>query len=478
MAGIQNNIEFAGGFKLQASSSRDISDMQILSTDVSNVNHVGSPEGVVSANPSSLCHDPVTGIIYVKQSGTGNTGWAAMGFGTVTSVSGTANRITSTGGATPVIDIAVTYVGQTSITTLGTIATGTWSATNIALNKGGTNASLTASNGGIFYSTSTEGAILAGTATAGKMLRSGSSAAPTWSTATWPATTTINQILYSSAANTVAGITAAANSVLLSNGSSVPSMGTSLANDFTFTSSTAGGNRVVTTTNTDNTNVNSNAYFTSSVGGTSAGDPFSRYVIGTARSFAWGIDNSDSQSFKMVTNNNATAAPSTGSIVYRMDTSGNLALPLNACCTADLNTGLTNATGDGTIINPIIFDTDSGNFFDQNGNYDTTTGIFTANATGKYLVTARVTYTGLAAGHNSGIVRINLNGGTYAINEFNPGASMNSANEFTGSISCIVPVSATGTLAILGQVSGSTKTVGVKGNSFGSFTSVSIVLIS
>ncbi len=48
--------------------------------------------------------------------------------GTVTSVSGTADRITSTGGATPIIDIAATYVGQTSITTLGNIATGTWSS--------------------------------------------------------------------------------------------------------------------------------------------------------------------------------------------------------------------------------------------------------------------------------------------------------------------------------------------------------------
>lgn len=47
----------------------------------------------------------------------------------VTSVSGTTNRITSTGGTTPVIDIAATYVGQTSITTLGTIATGTISNT-------------------------------------------------------------------------------------------------------------------------------------------------------------------------------------------------------------------------------------------------------------------------------------------------------------------------------------------------------------
>lgn len=53
----------------------------------------------------------------------------------VVSVSGTTDRITSTGGTTPVIDIAATYVGQTSLTTLGTITTGTWNANSIALNK-------------------------------------------------------------------------------------------------------------------------------------------------------------------------------------------------------------------------------------------------------------------------------------------------------------------------------------------------------
>lgn len=58
--------------------------------------------------------------------------------GTVTSVSGTTNRITSTGGATPVIDISASYVGQTSITTLGTITTGVWTGTTIAIANGGT----------------------------------------------------------------------------------------------------------------------------------------------------------------------------------------------------------------------------------------------------------------------------------------------------------------------------------------------------
>lgn len=62
----------------------------------------------------------------------------AKGAGTVTSVSGTANRITSTGGTTPVIDISASYVGQSSITTLGTIATGVWNGTLIAGTYGGT----------------------------------------------------------------------------------------------------------------------------------------------------------------------------------------------------------------------------------------------------------------------------------------------------------------------------------------------------
>lgn len=53
----------------------------------------------------------------------------------VLTVGGTANRITV--GSTSV-DIASTYVGQTSITTLGTIGTGTWQGTVISPTYGGT----------------------------------------------------------------------------------------------------------------------------------------------------------------------------------------------------------------------------------------------------------------------------------------------------------------------------------------------------
>jgi hypothetical protein len=55
----------------------------------------------------------------------------------VIAVGGTADKITVDADA---ITIASTYVGQSSITTLGTIGTGTWNATEIAIAKGGTGA--------------------------------------------------------------------------------------------------------------------------------------------------------------------------------------------------------------------------------------------------------------------------------------------------------------------------------------------------
>lgn len=69
---------------------------------------------------------------------TNDAGYLTSLSGAVTSVSGTTNRITSSGGATPVIDISASYVGQTSITTLGTIGTGTWQGTAIGKAYGGT----------------------------------------------------------------------------------------------------------------------------------------------------------------------------------------------------------------------------------------------------------------------------------------------------------------------------------------------------
>lgn len=103
-------------------------------------------------------------------------------------------------------------------------------ATVLSLAKGGTSKNLTASNGGIVYTDSDSMEILSGTATAGQMLRSGSSSAPTWSISTWPATTTANQILYSSSNNVINEISGASNATVVTDGSGIPSMSQTLPN--------------------------------------------------------------------------------------------------------------------------------------------------------------------------------------------------------------------------------------------------------
>lgn len=69
-------------------------------------------------------------VFWVNPLGTSN-GWKELLLSGTSLVSGTANRITVTGTSPSVIDIAATYVGQSSITTLGTIATGVWQGTQI-----------------------------------------------------------------------------------------------------------------------------------------------------------------------------------------------------------------------------------------------------------------------------------------------------------------------------------------------------------
>lgn len=117
------------------------------------------------------------------------TNWisSAASGGTVTSVSGTANRITSTGGTTPVIDISAAYVGQASITTLGTITTGVWQGTLIGETFGGTGQSTYTLGDTLYSSAANTLAKLAGNTTAVKQYLSQTgtgavSAAPSWAT--------------------------------------------------------------------------------------------------------------------------------------------------------------------------------------------------------------------------------------------------------------------------------------------------------
>lgn len=84
-----------------------------------------------------------TSLAFAQFSGAGQVtaGNGLTKTGNTLDVGGTANRITI---AADSVDIASTYVGQTSITTLGTITSGTWTGTAIAVLNGGTGATTAA----------------------------------------------------------------------------------------------------------------------------------------------------------------------------------------------------------------------------------------------------------------------------------------------------------------------------------------------
>lgn len=81
-----------------------------------------------------------TNLTFVQFSAAGQSiaGNGLTKTGNTIDVVGTADRISVSADA---VDIASTYVGQSSITTLGTIGTGTWEATDVGVAHGGTGSS-------------------------------------------------------------------------------------------------------------------------------------------------------------------------------------------------------------------------------------------------------------------------------------------------------------------------------------------------
>lgn len=106
-------------------------------------------EGSVNADSGWVVssNGPITvgtdAMAWVQFSGAGSiiAGDGLTKDGNTINAVGTSDRISVSANA---IDIASTYVGQSSITTLGTVTTGTWNGTDIAVADGGTGASTAA----------------------------------------------------------------------------------------------------------------------------------------------------------------------------------------------------------------------------------------------------------------------------------------------------------------------------------------------
>lgn len=138
----------------------------------------------------------------------------ASGFVTLAGGGEAIDSIKPNSGTDPVVPTGaglVSILGTGSITTIGSLNTLTISLTGLT-------------NHAVLVGAGTATITNVGpTSTAGQVLQSaGASADPAFSTATYPSTTTINQLLYSSSANVVSGLTAANSASLVSTSTGVP----------------------------------------------------------------------------------------------------------------------------------------------------------------------------------------------------------------------------------------------------------------
>lgn len=282
---------------------------------------------------------------------------------------------------------------------------------------------------------------------AGQVLQSsGAGVNPAYSTATYPATTTINQVLYSSANNVVGGITASNNGVLISGTTGIPSWlaagstgqvltattgsppswssngtgdvaGPASSTDnalvrfdgttgkliqngviteddignLSISAAVSGTSLSATVANTSNT-ASATAFYNAQVAGSTADDAYYKAEISGGQAWTLGLDNSDSDAFVI----SASATPGTTNIM-RVSTAGEINYPLQPAFSGFLSANDSNVTGDAT-----TFRIGSGNVFtevfDQNSDFNTN-GTFTAPVTGRYYINVIVFGRGFLVGH-------------------------------------------------------------------------------
>jgi len=169
-------------------------------TSVNNAVWITSATGV----PEFLANSGTAGYVLTANTGAPPSWQAAGGGGGISTITG------NSGGAESPLAGNFNILGTGSITVAGSANTETvqlTGLTNHALQIGAGTATLTQ----------------LGPGTTGQVLQTNTTANPTWSTATYPSTTTVSQLLYSSSANTVSGLATGNDGVLITSNTGVPS---------------------------------------------------------------------------------------------------------------------------------------------------------------------------------------------------------------------------------------------------------------
>jgi hypothetical protein len=209
--------------------------------------------------------------------------------------------------------------------------------------------------------------------------------------------------------------------------------------------------------NTDNTNAGSSSGLSISSGGAGGGDAFITYGISGVKGWSNGIDNSDSDKYKI-----CSSVLLGGTDVLVITGAGEVTMPLQPAFLARQNSTASNVTGDAkvyTLGSSVNFT----EIFDQNSDFNVN-GTFTAPVTGRYTLGFSATLTDLAAAMNYSEATIVTSNRSYFHYLSNPGVVKNSANNLTVSVSSLVDMDAGDTATFYVKISGGTKVVDVYGD--------------
>ncbi len=182
-----------------------------------------------------------------------------------------------------------------------------------------------------------------------------------------------------------------------------------------------------------------------------SGDSFLQFDINTTGEFRIGADDTD-DSFR-ISQGSALGTSDT----FIMTANGERTMPLQPAFYAHLSVDNTDVTGDGTTFG-LEFDTE---IFDQNGDYDNTTDIFTAPVTGRYYFQMCVQPLAIAtSSFTTQFFQIVTSNRTHTSIISNPFALQRGTNlKFTYSSFC--DMDALDTATVTYTASGSTKTVDI-----------------
>jgi hypothetical protein len=271
--------------------------------------------GIAGATAGSLIICPGTGASCTTLSASNNT--ANWSFNLPTSLGATGTILASGGiGAATTWDNFSAHLTQgTGITLSGTTNVTVALTTPVSLANGGTNNSLTASNGGVVWSDASKLNILAGTATANLPLISGAAATPAWATIAYPTSATSGGVAYFSSTTAMASSgLMTLNGVMYGGGAGNPPLSTAQGAANTVLTANVGapsfsaapviGTSVTTPSSFGGSAVGS----TKTINGTSNGSPASAYLLLQTNGQFVGINNTTPKTYLDI-NANASSSP-------------------------------------------------------------------------------------------------------------------------------------------------------------------------